>query len=108
MKKRTEVERGDARGREERRTEERRKPDGRREQVAAAGVEYAAGHKNMMQLIQLRWIAVVGQVATITAATYLYGIVLPLVPMLQVLACLIAFNVASHLRWHEVRYVRNT
>ena len=92
----------------EERAEERRKPDGRRDRVAAAGVEYAAGHKNMMQLIQLRWIAVIGQAATITAAIYLYGIILPLVPMLQVLACLIAFNVASHLRWHEVRYVRNT
>jgi two-component system sensor histidine kinase RegB len=76
--------------------------------VSAAGVEYAAGHQNMMQLIQLRWIAVFGQVATIVGASYVYGIRLPLVPMLQVLACLIAFNVASHLRWHEVRYVRNT
>lgn len=87
---------------------ERRRPDGRRQQVSAAGVEYAAGHQNMMQLIQLRWIAVVGQMATIIAAIYLYDIRLPLVPMLQVLACLMAFNVASHLRWHEVRHVRNT
>nr|WP_229466777.1 ATP-binding protein [Pseudoduganella plicata] len=67
-----------------------------------------AGHKNMMQLIQLRWLAVIGQVATIAGANLVYGIRLPLVPMLQVLACLIAFNLASHLRWHEVRYVRNT
>jgi two-component system sensor histidine kinase RegB len=87
---------------------DRRRPDGQRDRVAAAGVEYTAGHKNMMQLIQLRWIAVVGQVATIIGAIYVYGILLPLVPMLQVLACLIAFNVASHLRWHEVRYVRHT
>ena len=79
-----------------------------REGVAAAGVEFAAGHKNMMQLIQLRWLAVIGQVATIAGANLVYGIRLPLIPMLQVLACLIAFNVASHLRWHEVRYVRNT
>jgi two-component system sensor histidine kinase RegB len=32
---------------------------------------------------------------------------LPLVQMLEVLACLIAFNVASHLRWHEHRPVTN-
>ena len=31
----------------------------------AARVENAAGHKNMLQLIQLRWIAVVGQITTI-------------------------------------------
>jgi len=79
-----------------------------REGIVAAGVEFMAGHKNMMQLIQLRWLAVIGQVATIAGANLVYGIRLPLVPMLQVLACLIAFNVASHLRWHEVRYVRNT
>lgn len=73
-----------------------------------AGVEFAAGHKNMMQLIQLRWFAVIGQLTTIAGANLVYDIRLPLVPMLQVLACLIAFNVASHLRWHEVRHVRNT
>lgn len=87
---------------------DRRSKPALRERVTAAGVEYAAGHQNMMQLIQLRWIAVVGQMATIAGAIYVYDIRLPLVPMLQVLACLIAFNVASHLRWHEVRYVRNT
>ncbi len=87
---------------------DRRSKAGLRERVTAAGVSYAAGHQNMMQLIQLRWIAVIGQMATIAAAIYIYDIRLPLVPMLQVLACLIAFNVASHLRWHEVRYVRNT
>ncbi|AXA90718.1 ATP-binding protein [Massilia sp. YMA4] len=79
-----------------------------KERAAAAGVEFAAGHKNMMQLIQLRWFAVMGQVTTIAGANLVYDIRLPLVPMLQVLACLIAFNVASHLRWHEVRMVRNT
>lgn len=75
--------------------------------AAAANVEFAAGHKNMMQLIELRWIAVVGQVTTIAAAIVIFGIELPLVHMLQVLACLIAFNVASHLRWHERRPVSN-
>ena len=77
-------------------------------QAAAANVEFAAGHKNMLQLIELRWIAVIGQVTTIASAILIFGIELPLLPMLQVLACLIAFNVASHLRWHERRPVSNT
>jgi two-component system sensor histidine kinase RegB len=68
----------------------------------------AAGHKNMMQLIELRWIAVIGQITTIATAIIGFGIQLPLVNMLEVLACLIAFNVASHLRWHESRTVSNS
>jgi two-component system sensor histidine kinase RegB len=75
--------------------------------AAAANVEFAAGHKNMLQLIELRWIAVIGQVTTIAAAMLIFEIALPLVHMLQVLACLIAFNIASHLRWHERRPVSN-
>lgn len=75
--------------------------------AAAANVEFAAGHKNMLQLIELRWIAVIGQITTIAAAILIFGIELPLVHMLQVLACLIAFNVASHMRWHERRPVSN-
>jgi two-component system sensor histidine kinase RegB len=68
---------------------------------AEANVEYVAGHRNMLQLIELRWIAVIGQITTIAAAMLVFDVQLPLVPMLEVLACLIAFNVASHLRWHE-------
>jgi two-component system sensor histidine kinase RegB len=73
----------------------------------AADVEYVAGHKNMLQLIELRWIAVIGQVTTIAGAMLVFDVHLPLVQMLEVLACLIAFNVASHLRWHEHRPVTN-
>ena len=47
-----------------------------------ATVEYAAGHKNMLQLIELRWIAVIGQVTTIAAAILIFDINLPLVHML--------------------------
>jgi two-component system sensor histidine kinase RegB len=74
---------------------------------AAANVENAAGHKNMLQLIQLRWIAVIGQITTIAVVTVGFGIRLPLPQMLAVLACLIAFNIASQLRWHERRVVSN-
>jgi two-component system sensor histidine kinase RegB len=73
----------------------------------ASSFEPAVGHENMLQLIQLRWIAVVGQITTITVVTLGFGIRLPLPHMLEVLACLIAFNIASHLRWHESRAATN-
>jgi two-component system sensor histidine kinase RegB len=76
--------------------------------ASAADVEYVAGHKNMLQLIELRWIAVIGQITTIAGAILVFDVRLPLVQMLEVLACLIAFNVASHLRWHEHRPVTNS
>ena len=59
------------------------------------------GHKNMRQLIQLRWIAIIGQVVTMAVVTLGFGVALPLPAMVQVLAVLIAFNIASHLRWQE-------
>ena len=67
----------------------------------------AAGHKNMLQLIQLRWIAVFGQITTIIVVIFGFDIHLPLPQMLEVLACLIAFNIGSHLRWHERPFVTN-
>jgi len=75
--------------------------------ASAADVDYVAGHKNMLQLIELRWIAVIGQITTIAGAILVFDVQLPLLQMLEVLACLIAFNVASHLRWHEHRPVTN-
>ncbi|MDP3272754.1 ATP-binding protein [Limnobacter sp.] len=65
------------------------------------------GHKNMLHLIHLRWLAVGGQIATILVATWGFGIQLPLFNMLAVMVCLIAFNIGSHLRWHEERVVSN-
>lgn len=73
---------------------------------AAAGMENV-GHKNMLLLIQLRWIAVIGQVTTIAVVTLGLGIQLPLAHMFAVLGCLVAFNLASSLRWHEHRFVTN-
>lgn len=61
----------------------------------------AVGHQNMQQLIQLRWIAVIGQIVTIAVVTLGYRVQLPLPKMVEVLACLGAFNIASQLRWHE-------
>lgn len=78
-----------------------------RPRAADVRVENAAGHQNMLQLIHLRWFAVIGQITTIAVATLGLKIQLPLPQMLAVLACLIAFNVGSQLRWHETRVVTN-
>lgn len=60
--------------------------------------ERLAGRKNLLQLIQLRWLAVAGQLLTILVVHFLLGVDLPLVPMLTLLAGLALFNVASHQR----------
>ena len=51
----------------------------------------ATGRKNMQQLIQLRWIAVLGQVGTILVVFFVFRIELPLLYMFAVLAGLVAF-----------------
>ncbi|EGF30237.1 Sensor histidine kinase PrrB (RegB) [Oxalobacteraceae bacterium IMCC9480] len=74
---------------------------------SGTGAESNAGHHNMLLLIQLRWIAVVGQITTIAVVIFGYGIALPLADLLKVLACLVLFNIASHLRWCASRVVTN-
>jgi two-component system, sensor histidine kinase RegB len=81
--------------------------DGMKAQSIAARVGYAAVHKNMLYLIRLRWIAVFGQVTTIAVVYAGLGIHLPLPQMIAVLTCLVAFNIGSHLRWHERPNVAN-
>ncbi|MFC5867140.1 ATP-binding protein [Aquincola agrisoli] len=79
----------------------------RTEAAVAGELEHATGRKNLLQLIQLRWIAVVGQVATISVVHFGFGIRLPLESMLAVLACLVAFNIAGLLRARARRPVTN-
>jgi len=85
------------------------KTENHRDIVASMTEEYesSAGHKNMLQLIHLRWLAVFGQIATIALVVGGFGIRLPVLSMAFVLAILIAFNIASHLRWHEETKVSN-
>ncbi|HEY1058861.1 MAG TPA: ATP-binding protein [Limnobacter sp.] len=71
------------------------------------GVVSQTGHKNMLHLIHLRWLAVLGQIATILVATLVLGIHLPMAKMITVLVVLIAFNAGSHLRWHDEASVTN-
>ena len=61
----------------------------------------------MRQLIQLRWIAVVGQIVTIAVVYRVFEIRLPLRQMAAILVCLIAFNIGSLLRWRQRRAVTN-
>lgn len=67
----------------------------------------ATGLKNLRQLIQLRWIAVIGQLATIAVVNFGFDIELPLQQMLVVLSGLVLFNLISQLRWRTRRRVSN-
>ncbi|MDH4394159.1 MAG: ATP-binding protein [Limnobacter sp.] len=66
------------------------------------------GHKNMLHLIHLRWMALLGQILTLLIATLVLGISLPMLHIVTVLVLLTSFNIGSHLRWHEEQAVSNT
>lgn len=68
----------------------------------------ATGRKNMLQLIHLRWIAVLGQVMTIVVARFLLDLALPLKAMLALVLLLALFNVGSMLLLRAGRRVSNT
>ncbi|WP_157270637.1 ATP-binding protein [Azohydromonas aeria] len=71
----------------------------------AGRAEHLAGRKNLVQLVQLRWLAVGGQLLTIVAVHYLLGIELPLGEMLLLLAALSLFNAVCALRARAARQV---
>jgi two-component system sensor histidine kinase RegB len=75
---------------------------------SAATLHHSTGLDNMEQLIQLRWIAVVGQIATILAVNFGLKIPLPLAPMCGVLVFLVGFNLAGSFRRHIAADVSNT
>lgn len=54
-----------------------------------------AGRNNMVQLVQLRWLAVLGQLATILVVQFVMGIDLPIIPMAAVLVALVTLNLIS-------------
>lgn len=60
--------------------------------------ERVAGRRNLLQLVQLRWLAVAGQLVTILAVRYGLSVPLPLAEMLGLLGLLSLFNIASWLR----------
>jgi two-component system, sensor histidine kinase RegB len=60
--------------------------------------ERLAGRQNLLQLIELRWLAAAGQLATILLVQFTLGIQLPIVEMLTLLGLLAVFNLASAMR----------
>lgn len=70
--------------------------------LSAPATRDETNRKNMMLLIQLRWIAAVGQIVTIAIVEVGLGIQLPLEKMALVLAGLLALNIVSFL-WLRAR-----
>ncbi|CAN5352904.1 ATP-binding protein [soil metagenome] len=66
-----------------------------------------AGHENMLQLVQLRWLAVAGQLVTIVLTEYVLDITLPLTAMFSVLAALVVLNIASLISLRFARPIAN-
>lgn len=60
-------------------------------------------HANMQQLIQLRWLAVLGQLVTIAFSHFVFLMPLPLAQMLLVVGALVGFNLFSTLYWRVQR-----
>lgn len=63
--------------------------------------------KNLMLLVQLRWLAVIGQVATILIVHYGIGITLPLEPMAAIVMLLILLNGATLARLRNEKAISN-
>lgn len=66
-----------------------------------------AGVKNMKQLIDLRWIAVVGQIVTIVFTQWVFKINLPVELMIGILSSLIGLNLLSLFRWYTLPSASN-
>jgi two-component system sensor histidine kinase RegB len=81
-------------------------PDTRRP-LHSALAPWLARLAGLHPLIQLRWIAVSGQIATIVFVQFVLGIALPLEAMAVVIALLIGFNIFSMVRWHGREDVGN-
>ncbi len=69
--------------------------------------ERLAHRSNLLQLIQMRWLAVVGQLLTIFTAHVLLNIDLPMFDMLALLGLLALFNLASWWRYRWTFRVSN-
>lgn len=74
----------------------------------AISVEGTTSRKNLLLLIQLRWLAVLGQIATILFVHFELEIPLPLAEMMAVIAFLVALNVVSFVRYSRRASITNT
>ncbi|HWW59397.1 MAG TPA: ATP-binding protein [Sphingopyxis sp.] len=75
--------------------------------LSAAPVKVPAGRRNMALLVQLRWLAVGGQLATIGIVSGQMGISLPRTPLLAAILVLIAINFISAALLRRGRAVTN-
>jgi two-component system, sensor histidine kinase RegB len=71
-------------------------------------IDHVTDKKNLLLLVQLRWVAVIGQVVTILVVHIWFGIVLPLTQLAIVIAFLIGLNIVSLLRHRYRNIVSNT
>jgi two-component system sensor histidine kinase RegB len=76
--------------------------------VSRISIDRITDKRNLLLLVQLRWLAVVGQVVTIAVAVFWFRITLPLTQMAAVIACLIGLNVVSSDRYRRQKNVSNT
>jgi len=76
--------------------------------VSRISIDRITDKRNLLLLVQLRWLAVVGQVVTIAVAAFWFGITLPLTQMAAVIACLIGLNIVSVDRYRRQENVSNT
>ena len=75
--------------------------------AARQAPERQADRQNLLQLVQLRWLAVVGQFATILVVRFVFDVPLPLGEMLALLLLLALFNAGSALRARSPLKVTN-
>jgi two-component system sensor histidine kinase RegB len=63
--------------------------------MESSGIAHTTKKKNFLLLVQLRWLAIIGQVVTIGIVEFVFGIRLPLSEMAAVIVFLILLNVTS-------------
>ncbi|AHJ64908.1 ATP-binding protein [Granulibacter bethesdensis] len=64
--------------------------------------------RNFLLLIQLRWLAIIGQIVTIVFVHHLLGIALPVQAMSVVLICLLLLNITDLIRYRSQKILSST
>ena len=72
-----------------------------------SGIDHSTQIKNLQQLVNLRWLAVFGQVLTMLVVHFGFGIHIPLEPLLLATWLLVMFNALSMLRLRAPLRVTN-
>ncbi|AHJ62278.1 Sensory transduction protein kinase [Granulibacter bethesdensis] len=84
-------------------------------QIVGTGKRVSRGHfadttnrRNFLLLIQLRWLAIIGQIVTIVFVHHLLGIALPVRAMSVVLICLLLLNITDLIRYRSQKILSST